>query len=61
MAEKDEDLIETSFCNGTNGVVTFFNQKFVICYEKDSDYAFRQCGHQCICEQCYQNRGEMLY
>ena len=21
-------------------------------------YAFRQCGHQCICEQFYRNKGD---
>ena len=57
--EENEDLIETNYCNGTNEVVKIFNQKCVICYEKDSVYAFRQRGHQCICEQCYQNRGDI--
>ena len=36
-----------------------FNQKCVICLEGDSDYAFSQCGHQAICEQCYQNKGDI--
>ena len=36
-----------------------FSQKFVICLERNSIYAFRQCGHQCICEQCYQNKGDV--
>ena len=56
--EDDGDLIETQYLNGNNEVVKTFNQKCVICLEKDSDYAFRQCGHQCICEQCYQNKGD---
>ena len=30
----------------------------VICFEKDSVYAFRQYGHQCISEDCYQNKGD---
>ena len=55
--EEKEDLIETNYCNGTNELVKIFNQKCVICYKKDSVYAFRQCGHQCFCEQCYQNKG----
>ena len=50
------DLIETQYLNGNNEVIEIFNQKCVICLERDSDYAFRQCGHQCICEQCYQNK-----
>ena len=55
--EEDGYLIETSYTNGNNEMVKIFNQKCVICLERDSDYAFRQCGHQCICEQCYQNKG----
>ena len=58
--EENEDLIETNYCNGNNEVVKFFSQKkCVICLERDSIYAFRQCGHQCICEQCYQNKGDI--
>ena len=54
--EENEDLIETNYCNGNNEVVKIFSRKCVICLERDSIYAFRQCGHQCICEQCYQNK-----
>ena len=57
--EEDDDLIETQYLNGNNEVVKIFNQKCVICYERESVYAFRQCGHQCICEQCYQNKGDV--
>ena len=56
---EEDDLIETQCLNGNNEVVKIFNQKCVICYERDSVYAFRQCGHQCICEQCYQNEGDI--
>ena len=56
---RNEDLIETQYFNGTNEVVKIFNQKCVICYERESVYAFRQCGHQCICEQCYQSKGDI--
>ena len=59
VVEENEDLIETQYFNGNNEVVKIFNQKCVICYERDSIYAFRQCGHQCICEQCYQNKGDI--
>ena len=52
-----EDLIETHYLKGNNEMFKFFYQKCVICYEKDSVYAFGQCGHQCNCEQCYQNKG----
>ena len=57
--EEDEDLIETQYLNGNNEVVKIFNQKCVIRLERDSVYAFRQCGHQCFCEQCFQNRGDI--
>ena len=56
---EDDDLIEASYCNGNNEVVKIFNQKCVLCYERESVYAFRQCGHQCICEDCSQNRGKI--
>ena len=56
--EEGGDLIETQKINGNKEVVKIFNQKCVICYENDSVYTFRQCGHQCICEQCYQNKGD---
>ena len=39
-------------------MVKLFNQRCVICLERDSAYAFRQCGHQCIYDQCYQNIGD---
>ena len=61
LVEEDEDevLVETSYCNANNEVVKIFNQKCVICYERYSVYAFRQCGHQYICEDCYQNGGDI--
>ena len=55
--EGNEDLIESNYCNGTKEVVKIFNQKCVICYERDS--VFRQCGHQCICGEYYQNKGDI--
>ena len=57
--EEDENLIETPYLNGNNKVVKIFNQKCVICLERDSVYAFRQCGHQCICVDCYQSKGDI--
>ena len=59
LVEEDEDLIETNYCKGNNEVVKLFSQECVICLEIDSIYAFRQCGHQCTCEQCYQNKGDI--
>ena len=55
LVEEDEE-VETNFCNWTNDVVKKFNQKCVICYERDSVYAFRQCGQQCICLECCQKK-----
>ena len=57
--EEDEFLIEPNSFNGNNEVVKIFDQKCVICFERDSVYAFRLCGHQCICENCYQNKGDI--
>ena len=57
--QEDEDLIETQHLNGNNEVIKIFIQKCVVCLERDSVYAFRQCGHQCICKQCYRNRGDI--
>ena len=38
-----------------------FQTRSVICFENPSVYAFRQCGHQCICEDCRTNSNvEML-
>ena len=59
LVEEDEDLIETNYCNGTIEVVRTFNQKCVFCYERDSVYEFPHRGHQCICEQCYENKGDI--
>ena len=58
--EQEENLIETPpYLNGDNEVVKIFNEKCVICLERDSIYAFRECGHQCICQQCYENKGDI--
>ena len=57
--EENEDLTDALFYNGNNEVVKTFSQKCVICLERDSNYAFRQCGLQCIFEQCYQKKGDI--
>ena len=56
---ENEDSIETQYFNGNNEVAKILNQKCVICYERDSVYAFRLCGHQCVCEQCYQIKSDI--
>ena len=60
LLEEEEDLTETNYWNGNNEVFKIINQKCVLCYERDSVYDFRQCGHQCICEQCNQNKGDIV-
>ena len=53
-----EDVIdELKYTVGSNKIVKMFYQKSVICLERDSDNTFKQCGHQCICDHCYQNKG----
>ena len=54
--EEDVDIQELEYTDGSNEVVKVFNQKCVKCLEWDSDYIFKQCGHQCICEECYQKK-----
>ena len=43
--EKDDNIHELEYTDGSNEVVTIFNQKCVICLERDSGYLFKQCGH----------------
>ena len=56
---EDINIHELQYTNGNNMIVKIFNQKCVICLERDSEYIFKQCGHQCICNQCYQNKGDI--
>ena len=56
---EDEDIIETRYFNENNEVVIIFIQNCVICSVRDSIYAFRQCGHQCICQDCYEIKGDI--
>ena len=51
--DEEDEIFENKFYNGTNELVKIFNQKCVICLENGSIYAFRQCGHLCLCENCY--------
>ena len=57
--EVDDDIQELEYTNGSNAVVKIFDQKCVICFERDSEYIFKLCGHQCICEECYQSKGDI--
>ena len=55
--EEDDNIHELEYTDGNNEVVKVFNQKCVICPERDSDYIIKQCGHRCNCEECYRNEG----
>ena len=57
--KEDVNIHELDYTDGSNEVVKIFNQKSVICFERDSDYIFKQCGHQCICAECYQIKGDI--
>ena len=57
--QEDVNKHELECTNGSNEIVKVFNQKCVICLERNSDYIFKQCGHQCICEDCYQKKGDI--
>ena len=57
--QEDVNIHELEYTDGSNEIVKVFNQKCVICLERDSEYIFKQCGHQCNCEQCYQNKGNI--
>ena len=57
--QEDVNIHELKYADGSNEIVKVFNQKCVICLERDSEYIFKQCGHQCICEQCFQNKGDI--
>ena len=46
--EEDVSIHALEYTDGSNEGAKFFNQKCVICLQRDSDYIFKQCGHQCI-------------
>ena len=56
---EEDNIHELEYTDGNNEVVKNFNQKCVKCLERDSDYKFKQCGHQCNCEECYQDKGDI--
>ena len=60
--EEVNDESELGYCNRSdesNEFVKVFIQKCVICFERDSDYVLKQFGHESLCEQCYQNNGNI--
>ena len=58
--EEDVNIHELEYTDGSKEVVKIFKQKCVSCLERDSDYIFKQCGHQCLCEECYQIKMKMI-
>ena len=55
--EIDEDEVEEKeIYNGTNEMVKIFNQKCVICLDKDTIYSFRNCGLLCLCGNCFDSK-----
>ena len=57
--EEDDNIHELEYTNGSNEVVKTFNQKCFICLERDSESKYKQCGHHCICEECYQHKSDI--
>ena len=51
--EEQKNLGQPTFCYGNNEMMKNFNQNCVICFKNSSVDAFRQRGHQCICEDCW--------
>ena len=45
-----------AYCNANNEMVKIFSQNCVLCFEKLNALAFHQCGHRCMCENCYEKR-----
>ena len=57
--EKQMNLDRLYYRKGNIEMVKIFNQKYVLRFENDTVYAHRQCGHQCICQFCYENKGHI--
>ena len=57
--EEDFNIHELEYTDGNNEVVKIFNQKCVKSLERASEHIFKQCDHQCICEQCYENKSDI--
>ena len=57
--EENVKIYELEYTKGSNQVVKIFNQKCVICLELVIDDLFKECGHQFVCKECYQNKGNI--
>ena len=57
--EEQRNLYEHAYCIGDIEMVNIFVQKFNECFKNFSVSAFRQCGHQRVCQNCYENKGDV--
>ena len=57
--EENVTIQELKYTDGSNEVVKNFRQKCGVCLERDNDFIIKQCGHQCICKDGYQNKGDI--
>ena len=57
--EENDNIHDLEYTNGSNEVVKTFNQKCVICLQQDTENKNKQCGRQCICEECCQLKGDI--
>ena len=57
--EEQKVFHKPAYYKGNNEMVKIVNQKCVKSFENPSVFAFRQCGNQCICEKCYENKGDI--
>ena len=60
-AEEEKNVVETELevCNGANEIVYFLKQKNVLCFDNRRVYAFRHCGCHSICENSFQDKGDV--
>ena len=57
VVEEDDNIHGLEYTDGSDDFGKVFNHNCVICLERDSDNMFKQCGHHCIFEECYQKSG----
>ena len=59
--EEYMNINKPAYCNRNNQMKKIFHQKCVLCFENHKVYAFCQCGHQCICEECWTNSNVEMF
>ena len=55
----NEAAHKLDYSNGNNEMVKILNQKCIKYLENRSAYDYGNCGNQCICESCYQNKDDV--